>query len=80
MTSPISSRSSVTHQCPGGCGRSIPSGHFACHTDWLRLPYDLRKPISQHFRRDAEAHFAAMSNAMAWYRANKRPSTPDVTA
>lgn len=77
---PITSRTSVTHACPGGCGRQVPGHHFACHTDWLRLPFELRKPISANYRRDPTAHFEAMTAAMAWYSANRPRSIPDVIA
>lgn len=69
-----------THACPGGCGVQVRSNLFACPSDWYRLPYEIRKAISTHYRRDPGAHFTAMSDAMEWYSNHPLPATPEVTA
>lgn len=48
----------------------MPYRHFACQSCWYRLPYMLRQPITQNYRRDFAAHAAAMQEARDWYRAN----------
>jgi hypothetical protein len=56
------------HDCPGGCGRSVPDHHFACRGCWYRLPLDLRHPISANYQRNPDAHHEAMRDARRWYR------------
>lgn len=72
MSSPITTPPGRTHRCPGGCARQVPSHHFACRTDWFRLPINLREPISDNYLRDPAAHLAAMQDAMQWYREHPR--------
>jgi hypothetical protein len=69
VSTPITTKAGATHPCPG-CGRHIYSHHFACQTDWFRLPVDLRKPIHASYGRAAAAYSVAVANAMEWYRAN----------
>lgn len=70
-TAPSPARArAATHACPGGCHRQVPQHLFACKPCWLRLPYDLRQPISANYRRDEAAHLAAMADARHWYREN----------
>lgn len=59
----------MTHQCPGGCGRTVASHLYACRADWFRLPAGLRASILTYYRVDARKHAAAMAEAAAWYRA-----------
>lgn len=56
-----------THHCPGRCGRTVPNHMFACRVCWLRLPRDLRQPITANYRRDRDAHSVAMADAGRWY-------------
>jgi len=62
----------TTHACPGQCGRQVFTHQFACRADWFRLPLDLRRAITDNYRRDRAAHLEAMSDAIEWYRANPR--------
>jgi len=61
-----------THACPGGCGHQVLNHEFACRTDWFRLPLDIRRGITGNYRRDPNAHFAAVRDAIDWYRENPR--------
>ena len=65
---------SRTHTCPGKCGAKVPSHRFACRADWFRLPADLRQAITDNYRRNPAAHFAAVRDAVEWYAANPRPA------
>jgi hypothetical protein len=57
--------------CPC-CGRAIPVNRFACHSDWRRLPYTIRKGILDAYNaRDWPAHDVAKKAAEDWYAANK---------
>lgn len=38
-----------------------------CQPCWYRLPQDLRRPISDTYRRDPLAHGHAMGDARRWY-------------
>lgn len=64
---PADAPAPTTHDCPGRCGRPVPRHQYACRACWMRLPYQLRQPISANYQRDAAAHAAAMSTAAAWF-------------
>jgi hypothetical protein len=61
-----------THACPGRCGRDVPDRLFSCPGCWGRLPRDLQRPITGNRRGTAE-HFAAMGDALTWYREHEGP-------
>lgn len=65
-----------THACPGKCGQRIPRRRLACPTDWARLPSDLRNAVTDNYRRNPDAHFAAVRDAVEWYAANPRQEAP----
>lgn len=59
------------HGCPAPwCEALVPHRHFACPRDWAILPKDKQAAILDGYTEGAlsEAHVAAMTNAMAWYR------------
>lgn len=58
---------SLVHACPGLCGRNVLNHLYACKPCWYRLPQDLRRPISDTYRRDPLAHLHAMGDARRWY-------------
>lgn len=62
----------MTHHCPRPeCSRTVPDGMFACRGDWYALPARIREAIWHHYRHgSAQAHAAAMTDAIEWYRAN----------
>lgn len=64
-----------THACPGKCGQQITRSRLACPTDWARLPHDLRCAVTDNYRRNPDAHFAAVRDAVEWYAANPREAT-----
>lgn len=59
-----------THDCPGRCGRQVERHLYACRACWGRLPYQVRRPITANYQRDAAAHSAAMTAARAWFEAH----------
>jgi hypothetical protein len=61
-----------THACPGKCGAQIARNKLACPADWFRLPGDLRQAVTDNYRRNPDAHFAAVRDAVDWYAANPR--------
>lgn len=62
---------SATHACPG-CGRpGVVRSKLSCRSCWYRLPADLRRPISQFFRRDPAKHRQALAAAISWYADNR---------
>lgn len=64
-----------THGCPAlDCGAQVPRRHFACPTDWARLPDEHRDAVSSNYGRDFGAHMQAMADAVAWYANNPRKS------
>ena len=38
-------RHGTTHQCPGRCGRTMPSHLYACRSCWRKLPGSLQRAI-----------------------------------
>jgi hypothetical protein len=60
------------HACPGKCGAQIARHRFACRVDWYRLPADIRTAISDNYKRNPGAHFAAVRDAIEWYADNPR--------
>lgn len=62
----------MSHDCPRPeCSRSVPDDMFACRGDWYALPERLRDAIWQAWRHgSAEDHYAAMDEAIEWYRAH----------
>lgn len=56
------------HDCPGGCGRSVPRAKLACLDCWYLLPADLRRPLDRFGGRKLEH----VSRALQWYRENVR--------
>lgn len=60
----------MTHHCPRPeCSRMVPDEMFACRGDWYALPAGHRDAIWQGYRAgDVEAHAAAMTAAVEWYR------------
>jgi hypothetical protein len=78
VSTPITTKAGATHPCPG-CGRHIYSHHFACRTDWFRLPVGLRKPISTTYGRDATAYSVAVTDALQWYRTNPAATSGDAS-
>lgn len=62
-----------SHPCPGGCGVPVPYRQFACPSCWYRLPYGLRQPITQNYRRDFASHAAAMREGRRWFQDNPLP-------
>lgn len=66
------------HACPGGCGRLVAFGRYACRPCWDRLPKPLRVAIVTAWSRRnmgdltaaATAHRSAMHEAKRWFVAN----------
>lgn len=59
------------HDCPGGCGLSVPLDKLACPTCWYQLPDAQRREINAAYRarsRDPRRHRTAILAAFAWYR------------
>ena len=65
-----------TPACPGKCGTQIPRSKLACPADWARLPWNLRCAVTDNYRRNPDAHFAAVRDAVEWYAANPRKEAP----
>jgi hypothetical protein len=57
------------HDCPGGCGQSVPHRLLACGRCWHLLPAEQRKAITQ--ARGAE-RLRLVGEAVGWYRENVR--------
>jgi hypothetical protein len=57
-----------THDCPGGCGRPVERHRVACRECWYRLPADLRRAITNNWKRNLDAHRLALVDAVQWYR------------
>lgn len=64
-----------THACPGKCGAQIPRHRLACNVDWSRLPAKIRLQVTSNYRRNPDAHFAAVRDAVEWYAANPREAS-----
>lgn len=67
----------TTHDCPACRMPGVPRSRLACPADWYRLPGPLRDAVWRGYRarpRDnGESHMAALTAALAWYRANPVP-------
>lgn len=61
------------HPCPGDCGVQVPQHLYACRPCWRRLPYPMRRAITDTYQRDPIAHRRAMAEAAGWYAA-RRPT------
>jgi hypothetical protein len=62
---------SMTHDCPGGCGRSVAHAYLACSACWHVLPKDLRDAVWSTWRTrttDPANHRHALADAVRWYR------------
>lgn len=60
------------HLCPCGCGDQVPHHLLTCQVGWRRLPMEIRNRINAAYRRDPDAHAAAVADAYEWYRENPR--------
>jgi hypothetical protein len=71
----------VSHACPAGCGRDVPSDWYACPRDWHRLPAPIRSAVGRGYR-TGDGHVEAMLAARRWYEEHPLPSptTPGGTA
>lgn len=65
------------HECPGRCGRSVPTNKYACGQCWNRLPFEHRHAITTAWeqpgalrRLPSPAHREAMRQAGKWLREN----------
>ncbi len=60
----------IGHVCPGGCGRHVTPGRFACRSCWYRLPAAIRTAIWAGYRAAplGGAHRAAMADARDFYQ------------
>lgn len=68
-----------THDCPGGCGRTVVYEHLACRTCWYRLPAGFRARVWSSWRARADnphAHLDAVTDACRWYDTHRAPSCP----
>lgn len=64
----------MTHLCPGGCGKQVPSHLYACRYDWFRLPINIRNAIWHAYTNHGQLssqHVEAMNNARTWYEENQ---------
>jgi hypothetical protein len=70
----------MTRLCPSpGCGRHVPTGRYACPTDWYRLPAGMRTAILRAWGRRtkgaegaAKEHEDAKAAADAWLAGHPR--------
>ncbi|HJP80589.1 MAG TPA: hypothetical protein VJ914_40330, partial [Pseudonocardiaceae bacterium] len=69
-----------TRPCPGGCGRAVELHRYACVHCWIRLPAVLRAPIRENYRRDWDAHAAAVADGDTWFRDHPLPVDGDPAA
>lgn len=60
------------HRCPGGCGTMVARSRLACLDCWHLLPAELRRRVIRGRGRDLQA----ISEALAWFRANVRGGEP----
>lgn len=63
------------HNCPGGCGTTVPDRRLACPADWYRLPQAMRDEINTAWRgrkTNPLQHMQAIAAASRWYRDNPR--------
>ncbi len=53
--------------CPGGCGRSVPSGVYVCRECWRALPPASRRAVNAAWRAVREANTETIHEAIARY-------------
>lgn len=66
------------HNCPGGCGRTVPVELFACRRCWYRMPLFLRRWITSTCEQALNTQLAyaqAMASIRAWYEASETGMT-----
>lgn len=66
------------HDCPGGCGRTVPPEHVSCRSCWYRLPRTLRTTIEWAHRdhgAGSTQHRHALRVAFRWYSDHPITST-----
>jgi hypothetical protein len=66
----------MSHACPAGCGKDVPSEMYACKRDWYRLPKPYRNAVWRGYRNQplGQAHRVAMHAAHQWYLDNPLPA------
>jgi hypothetical protein len=63
----------AVHTCPGGCGRTVNPGWFACRQCWFRLPAGIRSDYATGQRRSRQKYNVAVAAAHAWYTTHPAP-------
>jgi hypothetical protein len=60
-----------SRECPGGCGRRVPPGLYACRECWGSLPPSVRRKINAAWRgiTDADGDPTELPGALERYEA-----------
>lgn len=65
------------HECPGGCGESVPQHRLACRRCWFRLPGVLRRPLVAAWQDgNRSRHRELLVEAVDWYRDHPHKVSP----